>query len=67
LALEILQRLDGRIGADGPDEFRDGQHVVADDLQRRALLDCQDSAGEIDLAIGQAALEQIADCRAAAI
>src|SRR5690349_8128339 len=33
LALDVLDRFDRRIGLDRPDEFRDGEHVVAHDLQ----------------------------------
>ena len=33
LALDVLERLDGRIGFHCPHELRDGKHVVADNLR----------------------------------
>ena len=58
LALEVRGRLDRRIRLHRPDEFGDGLHIVADDLEVGALLDRDHGRGRVDLAIGQQRIER---------
>ena len=67
LALQVGGGLDRRIRLHRPDEFRDRLHVVADDLEVRALLDRDHGRGRVDLAIGEIAAEQGAHRGAAAV
>src|SRR5688500_19765692 len=58
LALEILDALDRAFGLHRPDEFGDGQHVVADDFQAGALLDRDRGGARIGFEIGRASCRE---------
>ena len=56
----------GEFGLYRPHELGDGQDIVADDLEVGPLLDCGDHNTRVDLAVGNAAGQHVAQRSAAA-